>query len=129
VAKHFTIVAALGRQTIMSGVRSDTVDEMVADWGRHLKTDDPQRRRSDTSAVVVTSLKNGIHHSNPEEARALASALVWLAATGPRGERLLEPMRGGDPTIRYEIMQVPEDAFDFQLIVDEMSKPTLERDA
>jgi len=64
--KHFTIAAALGRQTLVAAVRSDTVDEMVADWGRHLKADDPEKRRSDTSAVVVKSLNDGTHHTNPE---------------------------------------------------------------
>ena len=127
--KHFTIAAALGRQTIMAAVRSDTVDEMVADWGKHLKAADPEKRRSDTSAVVVKSLNDGTHHTNPEEARALASALVWLAATGPMGERLLELMRGGEATISYEIMRLREDAYDFRLIVDEMSRAALNRDA
>jgi len=125
--KHFTIAAALGQQTLRSAVRSDTVDEMVADWGRHLKTDNPEKRRSDTSAVVVTSLGNGTHHTNPEEARAISSALVWLAATGPMGERLLQLMRAGDATIGYEIVRLREDAYDFRLSVDEVSKAVLER--
>ena len=77
MVKHFTIAAALGLQTIKAAVRSDTVDEMVADWGKHLKADDPEKRRSDTSAVVVTSLNDGTHHTHPEGARAIASALVW----------------------------------------------------
>ena len=124
--KHFTIGAALGQQTIRAAVRSDTVDEMVADWAKHLKADDPEKRRSDTSAVVVTSLSAGTHHTNPEEARALASALVWLAATGPMGEQLLELMRGGDATIGYEIMRLREDAYDFRLSVDDTSRAALE---
>jgi len=125
--RHFTIAAALGRQTLRSAVRSDTVDEMVADWDRHLKTDDPEKRRSDTSAVVVTSLGNGTHHTNPEEARAISSALVWLAATGPMGEQLLQLMRAGDATIGYEIVRLREDAYDFRLTVDEISKAVLDR--
>jgi len=129
MVKHFTIAAALARQTIMAAVRSDTVDEMVADWGKHLKAADPEKRRSDTSAVVVKSLNDGTHHTNPEEARALASALVWLAATGPIGGQLLELMRSGDATISYEIIRLQEDAYDFRLIVDEMNKAALNRDA
>ena len=74
--KHFTIAAALGRQTLVAAVRSDTVDEMVADRVRHLKADDPEKRRSDTSAVVVKSLNDGTHHTNPDATRALALALV-----------------------------------------------------
>jgi len=129
MVKHFTIAAALGLQTIKAAVRSDTVDEMVADWGKHLKADDPEKRRSDTSAVVVTSLNDGTHHTHPEGARAIASALVWLAATGPRGELLLQLMRGGDATIGYEIVRLREDAYDFRLSVDEISKAVLGRGA
>lgn len=129
MVKHFTIAAALGRQTIKAAVRSDTVDEMVADWARHLKADDPEKRRSDTSAVIVTSLGDGTHHTNPEGTRAVASALVWLAATGPMGELLLQLMRAGDATINYEIVRLREDAYDFRLTVDEISKAVLERGA
>jgi hypothetical protein len=126
MAEHFIVGAALGRQTIKAEVRSDTVDEMVADWGKHLKADDPEKRRSDTSAVVVISLSKGTHHTIPEETRAIASALVWLAATGPMGEQLLELMRGGDVTISYEIMRLREDAYDFRLSVDDKSLAALE---
>jgi len=125
MVKHFIIQAALGRQTIEAGVPSDSVDEMVAWWSNHLKADDPEERRSDTRSVVVTSLDAGTHHTNPEEARAIASALVWLAATGPMGERLLKLMRGGDATISYEIMRLREDAYNFRLGLDEKSSVVL----
>jgi hypothetical protein len=119
--KQFTIEAALGRQTITAGVPSDKVDEIVAYWGGLLKADNPVEQRSDTRAVIVTSLNNGTHHTNPEEARALPLALVWLAATGPRGEEVLDLMRGGDTTISYQIRQLRGDAYHFQLKFEDKS--------
>ena len=127
MVKHFTIEAALDRQTITASVRSDTIDEMVTHWGELLKVDTPRERRSSTMDVVVTSLMKGTHHTNPGEARAIVSALVWLAATGPMGEGLLDLMRGGDVTIGYEISQLREGAFNFRLRGDEKCRAALQR--
>lgn len=115
---EFTIEATFGDATLAMAVQSQNVDFIVTTWTEKLQSLGIEDQRVESRQLVVKSLMEETHHE-PGESENVAAALVWLAATGPYGERLLPLMRAGGIAVGFEITRLGPTTFNFRLNVDE----------
>jgi hypothetical protein len=117
--KMFTIEATFGDQMIRSAVPIDIVDRSIADWSERFAVMPADEARAAVRQYIVTTLMNERHVSDPIEQQLTSAALVWLAATGPHGEKLTELMKLGDMAIGYDITRINATTCNFRMSVDE----------
>jgi hypothetical protein len=117
--KTFTIEATFGDQAIRSALPVDVVDRSVAEWSERFAVIPKNERRSEVRQLIVDTLMNERHVNDPIERYLTSLLLVWLAATGPHGEKLTELMKRGDFAIAYEITRINATSFNFRTLIDE----------
>jgi hypothetical protein len=123
--KTFTIEATFGDQMIRSAAPIDIVDRSVAELTERVSVIPADEARAAVRQHVVSTLMNERHVNNPIEHQLTSAALVWLAATGPHGEKLSELMKLGDMAIGYDITRVGPTGFNFRLLIDEKTKAAI----
>lgn len=116
---HFTIEASYGARNIKAAVMSNRVDRMLEAWEAAAAKVRSTDRRGDTRQLVVDALRSNRHHDDVGAGELVVQALVWLAATGPSGERLLPRMKAGGMAIGYEITDLDEKRCRFRQRVEE----------
>ena len=99
--KTFTLEATFGDQMIRSAAPIDIVDRSVAEWSERFAIMPADEARAAVRQYVVTTLMNERHVNDPIEHQLTSAALVWLAATGQHGTKLIELMKLGDMAIGY----------------------------
>jgi hypothetical protein len=122
---HFTIEASYGHRDIKAAVMSNRVDRLIDDWADAAAKVGSTNRRGDTRQLVVNALQSNQHHEDVGVGELVVQALVWLAATGAAGERLLPRMRAGGCALGYEISDLDERSCRFRLRVDEATMASM----
>jgi hypothetical protein len=123
--KTFMIEATFGDQMIRSAAPIDIVDRSVAEWSERFAVLPIDEARAAVRQHIVSTLMNERHVNDPIEHQLTSAALVWLAATGPHGQKLTELMKLGDMAIGYDITRINATAFNFRLSVDENTKAAI----
>lgn len=123
-AKYFTVKAELGDAKFAIAVRSDAVDQIVDEWSETADKLPSGDARAGTRQLVAEILMKELQEQS-HEAQLVASALVWLAATGQYGDQILPLMRAGDMEIGYAISRIDATRFNFRQTVDEATGAVL----
>jgi hypothetical protein len=120
--KTFWLTAKLGDADIRTMLKSDAIDDLVADWEGAAKKVDGEDVRGASREFIIESMLNN-RHADQEVGRAVCSALLWLVVNGPLGEKLLPFMRQGGPNmaVNVEITRVDGDRplYNFRTTVDD----------
>jgi len=116
--KYFTVRAELGDAKFAMAVRSDCVDQIIEEWERTVRAVATSDFRGETRQLVGDILMRETQNQ-PEESLFIAKALVWLAATGGYGEKLVPLMRAGDMEFGYTITRIDATNFNYRQTVDE----------
>ncbi|WP_338688439.1 hypothetical protein V5279_23865 [Bradyrhizobium sp. 26S5] len=131
--KTFWLSANLEGASLQTLVRSDMIDDLVSGWNEAAekvseKNGDPDLRGV-TKDFIISALKKGAHHTDPDVGNLVGQALLWFAVKGQLGEQILPFMREGGPNVRVhqEISLVGDKTYNFRTTVDEKTNAALSR--
>jgi hypothetical protein len=121
--KTFWLAAKLGGADIRTMLKSDAIDDLVADWEAAAKKVDREDIRGASREFIIENMLKNRHHTDEETGRAVCLALLWLVVNGPLGEKLLPFMRrgGANMAVNVEITRVDGDRplYNFRTFPDE----------
>jgi hypothetical protein len=108
--KTFWLSAALGDASITTMVKSDLMDELIADWdlaARKVIKLVPSTGKDGIAGTsrnfVIDNMLAGRHHTDPDSGKMVCAALLWLTTNGPLGEQLTPFLRRGGPNVSVHV--------------------------
>lgn len=130
--KTFWLSANLEGASLQTLVKSDLIDDLVSNWHEAAekvseKNGDPDLRGV-TKDFIISALKKGAHHTEPDVGNLVAQALLWFAVKGELGERILPFMREGGPNMKVhtEITCLDGNIYNFRTTVDEKTSVAMQ---
>lgn len=130
--KTFWLSANLEGASLQTLVKSDLVDDLVSNWHEAAekvseKNGDPDLRGV-TKDFIISALRKGAHHTEPDVGNLVAQALLWFAVKGELGERILPFMREGGPNMKVhtEITCLDGNIYNFRTTVDEKTSAAIQ---
>src|SRR5947209_11711807 len=98
------ISANLEGASLQTLVKSDLLDDLVSGWTEAAEkvseTNGDPDLRGITKDFIISALKKGAHHTDPDVGNPVTQALLWFAVKGDLGERILPFMREGGPNMK-----------------------------